>query len=267
VAGERAGLTPLGTQRGRAVFAAVAAGIDVVAKAYHDAPALAHEARVLDLARGRGAPVPEVLAFDPGPPAVIVMTRLPGDPLASAMGEAPAVEAGAALRRVHELRAAPPYSGGQHRWEEFVVSWAERESAACARLGILSPVEAAAAAARISTARDLLAARPTVLIHGDLQQDHVLVASGRLAGLIDFVDAQPGDGLLDVAVLTLWDEALTAPVLRGLGLAADATTAPLLDRYRLLRHLAAASWLRERGHGAEAERHAAAARVRLAAPA
>ena len=267
MAGDRAGLRSLAAERGRAVYAAAGAGIEVVVKAYEHAPALAHEVRVLELARGRGAPVPEVLAFEPGPPAVIVMTRLRGGPIASTMGEAPAAEAGAALRLVHDLPAAPPYAGGQHRWEEFVAWWAEREAAACARLGILSPTEAAAAVSRIATARDLLAGRPTALIHGDLQPDHVLVESGRLTGLIDFVDAQPGDGLLDVAVLRLWDEPLTRPVLRGLGLAADRTAARLLDRYRLLRHLAAAAWLRERGRAPASARHAAAVRVGLAAPA
>jgi aminoglycoside phosphotransferase (APT) family kinase protein len=267
VAGDGAGLRSLAAERGRAVFAAAGTGVDVVAKAYEDTAALTYEARVLELARDRGAPVPEVLAFEPGPPAVLVMTRVPGSPLTSAMGEAPAAQAGAALGRVHELPAAPPYSGGQHRWEEFVAWWAEREAATCARLGILSGAEAAAAASRIAAARDLLARRPTVLIHGDLQPDHVVVAAGRLTGLIDFVDAQPGDALLDVAVLTLWDRALTGPVLRGLGLAADGTTALLLDRYQLLRHLAAAAWLYERGHAAESARHAAAARVGLAAPA
>lgn len=52
------------------------------------------------------------------------------------------------------------------------------------------------------------------------------------------MDAQPGDPLLDVAVLTLEDEALAGPVLRGLGLPADPATALLLDRYRLLRRRA-----------------------------
>jgi aminoglycoside phosphotransferase (APT) family kinase protein len=261
----RSGLHPLASGRGREVFAATAADVGLIVKAYEDAPALAHEARVLELARDRGVPVPDVLAFEPGPPAVIVMTRLRGEPLTSALGETAAAEAGAALRLVHGLPAAPPFTGGQHRWEEFVVWWAEREAAACARLGILTPPEAAEAAGRISAARDLLARRPTVLIHGDLQTDHVLVESGRLCGIIDFVDAQPGDGLLDVAVLTLEDDALTAPVLRGLGVAADETTALLLDRYRLLRRLAAAAWLLERGYAAESGRHADAVRSALGA--
>jgi aminoglycoside phosphotransferase (APT) family kinase protein len=243
------------------VFAAAGAGEELVVKAYEDAAALAHEARMLELARGQGVPVPDVLAFEPGPPAVTVMTRVGGDPLTSAMGEAAAAEAGAALGLFHRLPAAPPFSGGQHRWEEFVAWWAEREAGACARLGILEPAEAAAAAGLIMAARDLLASRPTGLIHGDLQTDHVLVESGRLAGIIDFVDAQPGDGLLDVAVLTLEDEALTGPVLRGLGVAADAATGLLLDRYRLLRRLAAAAWLLERGYAAESERHADAVRA------
>jgi aminoglycoside phosphotransferase (APT) family kinase protein len=256
---------PLSADRGRAVFAATAAGVDLVVKAYEDAPALTHEARVLERMRGLGVPVPEVLAFEPGPPAVIVMTRLPGGPLVSAMGDSAAAEAGAALRLVHGLPAAPPYSGGQHRWDEFVVWWAEREGAACVRLGILSAGEAAAAVARISDTRELLAVRPTGLIHGDLQPDHVLVESGRLAGLIDFVDAQPGDGLLDVAVLTLWDEALAGPLLQGLGQPANGETGLLLDRYRLLRHLASAAWLLDRGYAAESARHAGAARAAVGA--
>jgi aminoglycoside phosphotransferase (APT) family kinase protein len=86
---------------------------------------------------------------------------------------------------------------------------------------------------------------------------------GRLAGLIDFADARPGDGLVDVAVLTLWDEALAAPVLRGLGLEADEATAHLLGGYRLLRHLASAAWLRDRGHAAESARHVAAVRASI----
>jgi len=253
----------LSADRGRAVFLASGARVDLVVKAYDDAPALAHEVRVLDLARGLGVPVPDVLAFEPGPPGVTVMTRLRGSPLTPAMGEAAAVEAGAALRRLHELRADPPYGGGQHRWDEFVVGWSRREADACARLGILSPAESSAAVARVSSARDLLTGRPTGLAHGDLQPDHVLVESGHLTGLIDFVDAKPGDGLLDVAVLTLWDRALTAPLLRGLGLAADADTALLLDRYRLVRHLAAAAWLLDRGHATAAARHAEAVRFRV----
>ena len=265
MAGERAGLQQRATGRGRAGFAGTGPGVEMVVKAYEDAPALAHEVGVLGLARDRGAPVPEVLAFEPGPPAVVVMTRLPGRPLTSAMGDGPAVEVGAALRVVHGLPAAPPYSGGQHRWDEFVAWSAQREAAACARLEILSSTQAAAAADLLGEARDLLAGRPTVLIHGDLQADHVLVEDGRLSGLIDFVDAQPGDGLLDVAVLTLWDEALAGPVLHGLGLAADGATAELLDRYRVLRHLAAAAWLLERGYAAESARHADAVRAGLGA--
>jgi aminoglycoside phosphotransferase (APT) family kinase protein len=257
-------LRPLAADVGRAVFAATGAGGELVVKAYDDARALAHEVTVLGLARGRGVPVPEVLAFEPGPPAVIVMTRLRGSPLSSTMGEAPAAEAGAVLRRLHGLPAGPPYSGGQRRWEEFVGWWAEREAAACARLGILSSADAMAAASRVSAPRDLLSGRPTVLIHGDLQAGHVLVDErGGVAGLIDLVDAQPGDGLLDVAVLTLWDGALAAPVLRGLGLEADGPTARLLGSYRLLRHLGSAAWLLDRGHTAESARHAAAVRTAI----
>src|SRR6266849_4494976 len=60
--------------------------------------------------------------------------------------------------------------------------------------------------------------------------------------------AQPGDPLLDIAVVTLWDHGLTDLLLKGYScIANNEETKQLLSLYRLLRHLAEIPWLLERG--------------------
>ena len=64
---------------------------------------------------------------------------------------------------------------------------------------------------------------------------------------LDFADAQPGDPLLDIAVLTLWDQKLTDFFLEGYsGIKNNEETQQLLSLYRLVRHLAEIPWLLER---------------------
>jgi aminoglycoside phosphotransferase (APT) family kinase protein len=255
-------LKALSVGPGRETFSATSPSGELVVKVYAEGYRLRREVEVIELARAIGLPAPEVLNFVAGPPAVIVMRKLAGHPLASGMGDEPAVEAGAAIRRFHDLGASPPYSGGHLRWDEFVFWWAKREAQICEQAGLLTNPEAVTAFAVISSARDQLRDRPTVLMHGDLQREHVLVEDGHLSGLIDFVDAQPGDGMIDLAVLTLWDEALTEPLLRGYGLVMDGEVEVLLARYRLLRHLAGAAWLADRNRLVEAGSHIT--KVRLA---
>src|SRR6266704_3398534 len=97
--------------------------------------------------------------------------------------------------------------------------------------------------------KSLLAQRPVVLLHGDLQTAHILVdpQTEKVLAFLDFADAQPGDPLLDIAVLTLWDPGLTDFLLEGYsGMANTEETKQLLSLYRLLRHLAEIPWLLER---------------------
>lgn len=50
-----------------------------------------------------------------------------------------------------------------------------------------------------------------MLLHGDLHTDHILIESQteKVLAFLDFADAQPGDPLWDIAVVTLWDNGLT----------------------------------------------------------
>lgn len=251
-------LRALYRQPDRAIYLAEASCI--VLKVYVDAAALRREWAVAQRARAAALPVPELLAFAPGPPAVIAMRHVAGRPLTSGQSDA-AREAGALLARFHRLGARPPFATGRATWEEHIAAWAERELARLDRLGILRDEQIAALRQSFADQRDRLAARPIALLHGDLQPAHIIVdrRGERVVALLDFADAQPGDPLLDIAVLTLRDGALIGPVLAGYGqIADDAATRALLATYRLLRHLAEVPWLLERGFTALAARNIAA---------
>ena len=103
-----------------------------------------------------------------------------------------------------------------------------------------------------------------MLLHGDLQTAHILIdpQTEHVLAFLDFADAQPGDPLLDIAVLTLWDHGLTDFLLEGYGgIAGNEETQQLISLYRLLRHLAEIPWLLERGFKALAERNIMALRA------
>jgi aminoglycoside phosphotransferase (APT) family kinase protein len=103
-----------------------------------------------------------------------------------------------------------------------------------------------------------------VLLHGDLQTAHILVdpQTEHVLAFLDFADAQAGDPLLDIAVVTLWDHGLTDFLLEGYsGIVGNEETQQLLSLYRLLRHLAEIPWLLERGFKALAERNITALRA------
>lgn len=113
---------------------------------------------------------------------------------------------------------------------------------------------------RFETLRPLLAQRPIVSLHGDLQTAHILVdpQTEKVIAFLDFADAQPGDPLLDIAVVTLWDQKLTDFLFEGYsGIAKIEATQQLLAIYRLLRHLAEIPWLLGWGFQALAERNIA----------
>ncbi len=101
-----------------------------------------------------------------------------------------------------------------------------------------------------------------------LQTAHILVdpQTEHVLAFLDFADAQAGDPLLDIAVVTLWDHGLTDFLLEGYsGIAGNEETQQLLSLYRLLRHLAEIPWLLERGFKALAERNITALQASLRA--
>jgi aminoglycoside phosphotransferase (APT) family kinase protein len=238
----------------------------IVLKVYSAGATLEREWAVARRAGAAGVRVAALVGFEAGPPAVLAMRQVVGQPLSSGLPGA-ARDAGVQLARFHRLGAEPPFADGQLRWEAFVLAAVERELASLRHLRVLDDGECGAIRRRFDQIRGDLAARPVVLLHGDLQPDHVIVdpQAARVVALLDFADAQPGDPLLDIAVLTLWDRALAGPVLAGYGgIDNGAETRRLLAHYWLLRYLGEVPWLLERGFDELAARSAAAIRAALA---
>ena len=236
-------LRPHWVTRERAIFLQPQPEPALFVKVYQQASQLEREVDVMRRAAAAGIPVARLVFVSSGPPAVLVTERVDGVPLSSDFPIA-AAATGRLLRRFHALGARPPYADGQQRWSAFVRDWAEREIAIALTREALTAEVARRVRAHFMSLGPALDERPCALILSDCQTEHVLIdpATQRVQALLDFVDVQPGDPLIDIAVLTLWDDDLTPLVLRGDGVDAD-DGLDLLSSYRLLRHLAALNWL------------------------
>lgn len=235
-------------------------------KVYQQAAQLEREVATMERAAAAGIPVATRLAFHADPPAVLITERVGGIPLASSYPLA-AEETGRLLRRFHALGARPPFVDGQSDWSAFIRSWANREIATMVERRAIDPGDGQRLYRHFAASAVVLSARPCVLIHADLQAEHVLIdpITQQVTAFLDFVDTQPGDPLMDIAVLTLWESELVALILDGYGAEGDEDV-DLLPTYRLLRHLGAANWLVEHGVPAEAIRHEQAVRHYLSSP-
>ncbi len=224
-------------------------------KVYREGTPLEREVATMERALALGIPVAQRLTFHPGPPAVLITERVGGIPLTSAYPLA-AEATGRLLRRFHALGANPPFVDGQRSWSVFIRTWADREIATMVARRAIRSGDGRRLHRHFAALDTVLGARPCALIHADLQAEHVLIdpLRDRVNALLDFVDTQPGDPLIDIAVLSLWDHELAAPILAGYG-AEGHGDVDLLPTYRLLRHLGAANWLTTHGAVAEATRH------------
>lgn len=260
------GLRVVWSTRERAILLQEEPAPPLYIKVYRQMAQLEREVATMARAAAAGIPVATRRAFSADPPAVLITERVGGIPLASAYPLA-AEEAGGLLRRFHALGARPPFVDGQSRWSAFIRGWANRGIATMVERRAIGPGDGQRLYRHFAAIAAVLGARPCVLIHADLQAEHVLIdpVTQRVTAFLDFVDTQPGDPLVDIAVLTLWDSALAAPILAGYG-AAGHEDVDLLPTYRLLRHLGAANWLTGHGVHAEATRHEQAVHHYLGSP-
>jgi aminoglycoside phosphotransferase (APT) family kinase protein len=184
-------------------------------------------------------PTPQVLWRQP---PVLALAALRGTALGRLGEPSPASPAawaatGAAIRRLHD---APLPSWPGRSLEEL----AAELDGACAWLvatGVL-PADVVTLNRRIADA----ALRPwtPVFTHGDLQVDHVFVDGAEVTGVLDWSEAAQGDGLYDLATVTLGHPEHLDDVVAGYGTDVD------LDVVRAwwsLRSLRGARWLIEHG--------------------
>ena len=85
-----------------------------------------------------------------------------------------------------------------------------------------------------------------VFIHGELQITHVFVDDDQVTGVIDWSEASQGDGLNDLATLTLAHEEHLDDVIAGYGADVDYD---LIRAWWSFRSLIAIRWLTENGYG------------------
>jgi aminoglycoside phosphotransferase (APT) family kinase protein len=248
-------LRPLYLQPDRALF--LAESLQIILKVYIAVNALQHEYEIAQKAASIGFPIPTIIGFETGPPAVLAMKQVLGHPLSSHHKSA-ANEAGTYLQRFHTISVHPPFAGGQQHWDDFISWWVNDEIKKVKRYAVFDDIQMIELQEHFDRFKPLLTQRPIVLLHGDLQTEHILVDSQteKVLAFLDFADAQPGDPLLDIAVLTLWDQRLTDLVLEGYSsIENNEETKQFLALYRLLRYLAEIPWLLERRFKERAKRN------------
>lgn len=187
------------------------------------------------------APVPTPQVLWRRPP-VLALAALPGEALGR-LGQpstAPAsawAAAGAAVRTLHEA-PLPPWTG-RDLGEQVAILEAE-----CAWLlaDDVLPADLVTRNRRLAE----VALRPfePVFMHGDLQVSHVFLAGDEVTGVLDWSEAGQGDGMYDLAILTLGHPEHLDDVVAGYGADVD------LDVVRgwwSLRSLTAIRWLVEHG--------------------
>jgi aminoglycoside phosphotransferase (APT) family kinase protein len=184
-------------------------------------------------------PIPEILWRKP---PVLALAALPGTALGhlgepSTASPAAWAAAGAAIRRLHDA-PLPPWTGPSL---DEIASDLDGQCEWLIANGVL-PANVVTRNREVAEA----ALRPwtPVFTHGDLQITHVFVDDDEVTGVIDWSEAARGDGLYDLASLTLGHEEQLADVVAGYGADVDLD---VIRGWWSLRSLRAARWLIEHG--------------------
>jgi aminoglycoside phosphotransferase (APT) family kinase protein len=186
-------------------------------------------------------PTPEILWRRP---PVLALAALPGQALGrlqepSTASPAAWAAAGASIRALHDA-PLPPRPG--RRLDDL----ASRLADECDWLAAndVLPVDVVTRNRRL--AETVLRPWAEVFVHGDLQITHVFVEDDEVTGIIDWSEASRGDGLYDLATLTLAHEEHLDDVIAGYNADVDLD---LIRAWWSFRSLIAIRWLAENGYG------------------
>jgi aminoglycoside phosphotransferase (APT) family kinase protein len=186
-------------------------------------------------------PTPEILWRRP---PVLALAAVPGRALGrlqepSTASPAAWAAAGAAIRTLHDAPLPP-------RPSTSVDDLASRLADECDWLvanGVL-PLDVVTRNRRL--AETVLRPWTEVFMHGDLQITHVFVQDDEVTGIIDWSEASRGDGLYDLATLTLAHEGHLHDVIVGYGRDVDLD---VIRAWWSFRSLVAIRWLAQNGYG------------------
>src|SRR3954447_26960085 len=177
-------------------------------------------------------------------PPVLALAALRGTALGhlgepSTASSASWAAAGAAARALHDA-PPPPWPG------RSLDELGSRLAAECEWLvaNDVLPVDVVTRNRRL--AETVLRPWPEVFIHGDLQLTHVFVEDDEVTGILDWSEASRGDGLYDLATLTLAHEENLEDVIAGYGADVDLE---LIRAWWSFRSLIAIRWLAQNGYG------------------
>ena len=184
-------------------------------------------------------PTPEVLWRKP---PVLALAAVGGTALGrlgepSTASPAAWAAAGAAVRRLHEA-PLPPWPGPS------LGEIASDLDAQCGWLVASDTLPQDLVRRNRQIAEAALRPWTPVFTHGDLQITHVFVDGDEVIGVIDWSEAAQGDGLFDLASLTLGHEEHLGDVVAGYGADVDLE---VIRAWWSLRSLRAARWLIEHG--------------------
>jgi aminoglycoside phosphotransferase (APT) family kinase protein len=184
---------------------------------------------------------------------VVALSALGGTPLALAGEDSTAPPAawraaGAMARRLH-AHALPPWNG--RGWEEYR-DHLDLETRRLIDMGVVEEADVRAVRAQ---AEAVLRPFVPAFIHADLQAAHVFVDGDEVVGVIDWEDAEAGDPLLDLAVLTMGHREHLDEVLDGY---AEPVDLDILRGWWAFRRITALCWWI--GHGFDASGDIAAFR-------
>lgn len=188
----------------RAAWSVVAEGRRYLVKR-DDRPAYSErEAAANRHAAANGIPTPALVATRGEPVQFMAFRWVDGEPPGDLAGVDLWRDAGAMLKRIHELPTGShgaPW-GSLEQFEGELAWMVERDA--------LTVGEAQSALVAARGALALLSDAEPVFIHGDCQRDHFIIdAQGAIAAVIDWADAGTGYPEMDLAVIALSAEPAT----------------------------------------------------------
>ncbi|WP_406106354.1 phosphotransferase family protein [Micromonospora globbae] len=252
-------------RQGRLVArATLPSGAEVVVKVSATADGFAAEAAAVRVLGAAGLPVSRVRLVRAGPPSVIVLDWTPGRPVCADDALRVRCQVVDLLARIHCLPARAPYGGVNAELVTWIDGWCRHALRWWSQQDGTTDKFVRIAHSWYQRVRPLIADRTGSLIMLDGAPDHFVVGPDERVRLIDVAELQPGDPVMDLAVLRLHAPGIFTGLLNQYRQAEveDRHLVELLPFYVFLRALAVAEWstgvLRDAAGGTAWLRRAAA---------